>query len=142
MVRKAGSRKILQSGGDESSGSGIGVAIRIEFHGKVALIVMSGRERENFCDVDLDDCVCRCGDGVLYVRDGIGVREQSIEAVQSVLGGKSGKTVAEVWKCAQPRAICAVEQAGDEERVFTDRIIIFEMDDDISRGSVIGDRLQ
>jgi len=137
-----GSRKILQSGRDEPSGSSVRVAVRIEFHGKAAFEIVLGGDCEDFCDIHRYDCARGSGGGILDVRDGVSMGEHLIEAAESVFGGKCGKAITEVGERVKPRAVDAIQETDDEERIFADGIVVFEMDDDIFGSGIISDGLQ
>ncbi len=74
--------------------------------------------------------------------DGVGVREHLIESAISFFRGKRGEAVAKVGKRVQPPGVDAIENADDKEGIFTDRIIVFEMNGDIFGGGVFGDGLE
>ena len=71
------------------------------------------------------------GFGGLHVRNAVSLSEHGIDPAIGVVGVPGGEGVAEIRQCVQPGAVDLLDQRHQEERVFADRIVVLEGDDDV-----------
>ncbi len=78
------------------------------------------------------------GFGGLHVRDAVGMSEHGVDSAVGIVRIFDSESVAEVRQGAQPRAAHFLDQLDQKERIFADRVVILQIDDNILRRRVLG----
>lgn len=130
-------RKILQSFFDEIGGSLIGIAGAVEFHGAVALVVAVFQNAEGLREIGVNEIALFVGFHGLYMANAIGVLEHRFDAFVGVFGLAGHQRIREVRVRVQPGIVHLFDDADDEEWIFAERIVVFEVNENILLRAVL-----
>src|SRR6266550_1051311 len=129
--------KILQCCVDKTRCPLVRIARPVPLHRAVAFISMLFHESECLGHVHMSQLAMLIGLGVFYVRYAVSMREHSVDAIVSVLLVVSCQRIGEIRQRVQPRAIYFFYDFHQEERFFTDRIVILQIDHNVLRGCIL-----
>jgi hypothetical protein len=122
---------------DEIGGALMGVAGAVEFHGAVAFVVAGVENAESLGHIDVNELPLFIGFHGFDVADAVGVLEHFGDAFVGVVGFAGGQSVRKIRIGVQPGIVHFFDDADDEEGIFTEGIVVFEIDENAFRGAVL-----
>ncbi len=137
-----GSSEEFESLVDEIGGALIGVAGTVELHGAVAFVMAGVENAEGFGHIDVNELAFFVGFHGFDVADAVGVFKHFGDALVGVVGFSGGQSVGKIRVGVQPGIVHFFDDADDEEGIFTERIVVFEIDEDAFGGAVFGNTVE
>src|SRR5579863_4426493 len=115
----------------------VGITFAFELHRAVAAVAAGLEDSEGLHDIDAKQLVA-VELGILHVAHVVSVLEHSGDGVVVELLVASQHGVAEVGEGVQPGMIGLLDRLDQEKRVFGLDVVVFEVDDHVLLGAVVG----